>query len=151
MFHLLLIGAVSALNFGNNCAVHSISTQEAITVLQKWSLEIQISSQLFDVTDDFAVTDLSENNSVQNIKKVSSWLAHKHENTHKSVFVSLIDDTEMMMAFTEKKKTHVQVNGFLACPFIENDTHILARSNLALELLDLASTNDDNIIFVFDT
>ena len=43
------------------------------------------------------------------------------------------------------------MNGFLACPFIENDTHILARSNLALELLDLASTNDDNIIFVFDT
>jgi hypothetical protein len=150
MFHSFFIGAVSALNYENNCAVRPISTQEAITVLQKWSLEIQISSQFFDVTDDFVTTDTSENNNVQNINKISSWLSHKHKNTYKSVFVSLIDDNEKMMAFTEKKKTHVQVNGFLACPFIEYDTHLLARSNLALELLDLASTNDDNILFVFD-
>ena len=146
MFNLLLITAVTALNFGNNCAVRCISSPQAIAVLQKWSLEIQISSQLHTSLD--ITTNLSENNSVKNINKIVSWLANTDTN---GVYVSLIDETEKMMAFTEKKKTHVQVNGFLACPFIDNDAHLVARSNLALELLDVASTNDDNIIFVFDT
>ena len=69
----------------------------------------------------------------------------------KIVYVSLIDDNEKMMAFTEQKQKYIQVNGFLSCPFIDTETHIVARSNIALELLDIASQNEENIVFVFNT
>ena len=72
-----LIGTVTALHFGENCVVRCISTEQAITVLQKWSLEIQVSSPVFDATDKFMTTVTEENNSVQNINKISSWLAQK--------------------------------------------------------------------------
>tara|TARA_B100001741_G_scaffold93466_1_gene76653 strand:+ start:14495 stop:14959 length:465 start_codon:yes stop_codon:yes gene_type:complete len=146
-----LIGTVTALHFGENCVVRCISTEQAITVLQKWSLEIQVSSPVFDATDKFMTTVTEENNSVQNINKISSWLAQKKNKKKKGVFVSLIDDNEKMMAFTEQKNNYIQVNGFLSCPFIETETHLIARSNIALELLDIASQNEENIAFVFDT
>ena len=153
------------LNLGNH-VVRPISSQEAILILQKWSLEIQI-NDIVDMPED-GETDVrvtedslhgpfslsrfmeSENEDISNMKKVSNWLSYEHHRIQKSVFVSIIDNDEKMMALIEKKSNLIQVNGFIACPFIDIDTHKIAKSILALELLEMASKNDDNILFIFN-
>jgi len=142
-----------SLIFGDNCVVRSISTSEALLVMKKWTLEIQLHMPVDERTNDkvsgpFKSYD-DHNENIHNMQRLASWLAYRHRNS-KHVFVSVIDGNEKMMTFIEQKNTHIQVNGFLACPFIDVDTHLIARSALSLELLDIASKKDRNILFVFD-
>lgn len=133
-----------SLHIGNNCIVRSISTNHALHLLQRWSLELQIHSDTTPQFDSF-ITD----NESKNIEELANWIIFNHTDVRKGIFVSYIDEIETMIAFIENRRTHIQVNGFLSCPMIDNDTHLIARSSLALELLDMASSNDENIVFIF--
>ena len=163
----LLFPIIVSLNIGNNCIVNSISTSQATLILNRWLLEIKLHEDIdmpYDGEIDVRITDDSlsgpfklrdtiesvENQDIKNIKDIINWLSYRHKNIKKEVFVSLIDNDEKMMTFvTEDKKKYIQVNGFISCPFIDNDNHKIARSSLALELLDMASSKEKDIFFVF--
>ena len=153
-----------SLEFGNNLAVKSISSHEALIVMKKWCLDIQINDDSvitedgdtdIRITDDsysgafkLKINDYEENKQIKQIKEVSDWLSGSHKKN--GIFVSVIDENEKMLAFVEKENKYVRVNGFLAHPFIDSLEHESSKSALALTLLDIASENDENILFVFN-
>lgn len=163
-FLIKLFTISESLEFGNNLVVRSISSHEALIVMKKWCLDIQISDDSIitedgdtdiRITDDsysgpfkLNIHDYEENKKIKQIKEVADWLSGSRKKN--GIFVSVIDESEKMLAFVEKKNKNVRVNGFLAHPFIDYLEHESSKSALALTLLEIASDNDENILFVFD-
>jgi hypothetical protein len=154
----------NSLEFGKNLVVRSISNHEAQLVMKKWCLDIKLIEES-DIPEDgevdLRVTDDSysgpfrlimhenkENEKINNIRRISSWLSHTKRKS--GIYASIINDDEKMFAFIEKKNKYVQINGFLAHPFIDASEHESSRSALALTLLDIASENNEDILFIFN-
>lgn len=157
-----LVIHVATLSISMNGIVRSIPVKDALTIMQKWSLEYKL--QMNDNDQDFfdRMTDDSisgpfklnnnqeENKDIVNIRNIMQWIQVESSDAKKGIFVALIEDNESMLAFVQKYPNGIQVNGFLPCPFIDAETHNAARSALALTLLDMASNADTDIVFRFD-
>tara|TARA_B100001989_G_scaffold253156_1_gene238482 strand:+ start:4750 stop:5262 length:513 start_codon:yes stop_codon:yes gene_type:complete len=164
IFIVTICDYAHSLDFGKNLVVRSIPKHEALIVMKKWCLDIKLieDSDIPEDGDiDLRVTDDSysgpfrlimhehkENEKINDIRKISNWLSHTRKKN--GVYVSIINDDEKMFAFIEKKNKYVQVNGFLAHPFIDTSEHESSRSALALTLLDIASENNEDIFFIFE-
>tara|TARA_A100001015_G_scaffold283133_1_gene348158 strand:- start:1305 stop:1799 length:495 start_codon:yes stop_codon:yes gene_type:complete len=146
-----------------NSIVHSIPITSAVIIMHKWSLEYKLNSidmnedkHFFErMTDDslsgpFKINiEQEENKDIKNINNIISWVQVESYKSKKGVFVASIDGCESMLSFVENYDHHIVVCGFLSCPFIESDVHNAARSALALNLLDIASDVDKDILFKF--
>lgn len=161
MFNILVI--VLSLNIEHN-RVRSIPTKAAISTMKRWCLEIQLQNdEIVDMDGDFdmRMTDDSisgpfrlwnepqEDKNINDIKRVIEWLENKRSK-NKGVFVAIVEEEECMLGFIQNIKSGIQVNGFMSRPFIEAKEHNIARSMLALEFLDMASSIDKNILFIFE-
>lgn len=152
-----------ALKIENN-RVHSIPQKSAVSLMERWCLEIQLQSD--DVIDIDGNTDIrmtedsiygpfkliqepQKNEEIARIRDVIQWLKKDHP-SNKGVFVAIVENEECMLGFIEVFNSNIQVNGFMSRPFIEADAHNTARSMLALEFLDMASSVDMNILFLFE-
>ena len=148
--------------------VRSVPISTAITIMKRWSLEYEIGMEYdgdYDgdtdithrMTDDsisgpFKLIDVVEDDTsdVSQIRKIIQWILIENKRFKKGVFVVCIDEKDSMMSFIEKHQSGIQVNGFLACPYIDAEIHNRARSALALSLLDMSSESDSDILFKFD-
>lgn len=81
----------------------------------------------------------TENDDIRNLLSIMDWLQKKSSDFQKGVFGAIVQDRVQMLSFVENCDFGVRVNGFVACPNIENDVHNFAREKIALELLDMAS------------
>ena len=160
---LTVLLALLALRFEDN-VVRSIPRKSAIGIMERWCLEIQLQNDdilTIDGDTDIRMTDDSlhgpfklvqepqEDTELTNIRNVIQWL-EKDSSNKKGVFVAFVEDEESMLGFIEVFKTGIQVNGFMSRPLIEPREHNTARSMLALEFLDMASSADINILFIFE-
>lgn len=156
---------ILSLHIDRNKYVRSVSNTYATNLMQRWCLEIKMNDDDITSTDgdtdlDYRVTDdslngpfklvhIQENSDILIIHRIIKWIETNTFNSKKGVFVAIIDNQEKMLGFVENHSSIIQVNGFLAYPFIDNQEHIAAQSMLVLELIDMAHHNKKNIKFLF--
>jgi hypothetical protein len=91
-----------------------------------------------------------EDTRIKNMKQIIRWLENKQQK-NKGVLVAIVQEEECMFGFIQYLEAGIQVNGFMSHPFIDVDVHKTARTMLALEFLDMASSIDKNILFLFES
>lgn len=154
-----------ALHLGGNKFVRSIPVNDAVVMMQKWCLELKLQNDEVTSMDgdiDIRMTDDSlsgpfklvrepeDNSDIANIRDIMTWVQHQAFRSKKGVFVAIINGDPQMLSFVQVFKNKIHVHGFLSCPSTDPYTHNEARSMLVLELLDMASNSETNILFLFE-
>ena len=162
MIPLLLCTASMTLNLKG--IVRSIPSTTAVLLMQKWSLEYIVSADenhldlhIFERMTDDSISgpfklDTNEHEhhaEIKNIQSIARWVEAVNPDARKGIYLASIEGDDSMLAFVEVHRQGIHVNGFLPRPFLDAEMHNAARSILALQLLDMASEADTNIVFRF--
>ena len=147
-----------------NQRVVSLPVSTAKHILQKWIMEVKIQDENLAPDDlDLRITDDSfsgpfklegmeatENEDISHMHNVMNWVQTETFYSTKGIFAAIIDEEEKMMGFIQKYKNKIQVHGFLSRPNIDAETHETVKQMLALEFLEIASSAEKNILFLFE-
>ena len=152
-------------------SIEPISIPRAAHLLRQWVLEMKYNDDtdvgsedgLTDidtrVTDDslsgpfrLVQPDADVNEELLQVHHVIQWMQRTTPRTKKAVFVAkdaLDDDKEQALAFFQTNNRLLTVNGYIVSPHVDEGGSDL-RAALALELLNLASSNQCSITFLHE-